>query len=76
VDHQPAEVFKYGGKDLHVHLHAFIYEIWSACRVPQQTKDATSIVAIYKTKVTASTVVTAVCSSSICFLEQFLESTG
>jgi len=45
-----AEVFKYGGKDLHVHLHAFICKIWSACRVPQQWKDATSIAAIYKNK--------------------------
>ena len=49
MDHLPAEVFKYGGKDLRVHLHAFICKIWSACRVPQQWKDA-SIVAIYKNK--------------------------
>jgi len=46
VDHLPAEVFKYGGKDLHVHLHAFICKIWSTYRVPQQWKD----VAIYKNK--------------------------
>ena len=49
MDHLPAQVFKYGGKDLHVHLHAFICKIWSACRVSQQWKDA-SIVAIYKNK--------------------------
>jgi len=49
VDHLPVEVFKYGEKDLHVHLHVFICKIWSACQVPQQWKD-TSIVAIYKNK--------------------------
>jgi len=60
VNHLPAEVFKYGGKDLHVYLHAFICKIWSACRFPQQWKDA--LLPYTKTKVTVSTVVTAVAS--------------